>query len=699
MSFDLKKLYSLLPALYRIRDTELGIRLLTAAEKADIEAAGESLDEHAYGPIRALLSIIAEQVAALEENLDQLYDDQFIETCAEWIVSYIGELVGTRGLIEIPGVSFSQRAEVANTIAYRRRKGTASVIEQLARDVTNWSANVVEYFQYLATTQYMNHLRPQNLSIAGLRNWERLEYHKTPFDKMAHTVDVRRIESNRGKYNIQNIGVFLWRLNSYSLTKAPAYRVLDDPEGRLYRFDPLGKDIPLYNLPITEEKITHLAEPINVPMPISRRLLLNRLNAYYGQDKSILIYVDNGEVSSDLISVCDLRNIYDDTDNFIGWANLPKDKIAIDPVLGRIAFPSNAPPPTSVHVSFYYGFSADMGGGEYDRANTFTEGGDSLIEISAGSGSIQTALDQLAVDGGVVEIIDNENYVEDLIIKVAAGKTIELRSANQQRPVIVISGEMIIEVEENGKVILNGLVFSGGQLRVPLINNAGGNNKLESLRVLHCTFVPDESLPKIIVEAPNTIINIEKSILGGMRVFDGAKVSILDSIIDASDESKVAYAGLLEEEAGGTLQLQNCTVIGKVYTILMELASNTIFLADSTQSDFWPAPIVAQRLQQGCVRFSYFPPGSKLPRPYRCQPASLDIAARVRPLFTAMTYGEPAYGQLSQYCATEITRGADDEAEMGAFHHLFQAQRISNLRTRLDEYLRFGLEAGIFFAS
>ena len=33
---------------------------------------------------------------------------------------------------------------------------------------------------------------------------------------------------------------------------------------------------------------------------------------------------------------------------------------------------------------------------------------------------------------------------------------------------------------------------------------------------------------------------------------------------------------------------------------------------------------------------------------------------------------------------------------MGAFHELFEPQRETNLRIRLDEYLRFGLEAGVF---
>jgi hypothetical protein len=34
---------------------------------------------------------------------------------------------------------------------------------------------------------------------------------------------------------------------------------------------------------------------------------------------------------------------------------------------------------------------------------------------------------------------------------------------------------------------------------------------------------------------------------------------------------------------------------------------------------------------------------------------------------------------------------------MGAFHALFPAQREANLRIRLDEYLRVGLSAGIFY--
>ena len=87
------------------------------------------------------------------------------------------------------------------------------------------------------------------------------------------------------------------------------------------------------------------------------------------------------------------------------------------------------------------------------------------------------------------------------------------------------------------------------------------------------------------------------------------------------------------------------------------------------------------------------------PRRYRCQPEPDADIERVRPIFSSLKYGQPEYCQLRPDCPDEIRRGADDESEMGALHDLYQAQREAHLRARLDEYLRFGLEAGIFYAT
>ena len=69
------------------------------------------------------------------------------------------------------------------------------------------------------------------------------------------------------------------------------------------------------------------------------------------------------------------------------------------------------------------------------------------------------------------------------------------------------------------------------------------------------------------------------------------------------------------------------------------------------------------------------------------------------PVFSSLRFGDAGYCQLSPACALEIVTGADDQVEMGVFHDLYQPRREANLRAVLDEYLRFGREAGIFYGS
>jgi hypothetical protein len=100
-----------------------------------------------------------------------------------------------------------------------------------------------------------------------------------------------------------------------------------------------------------------------------------------------------------------------------------------------------------------------------------------------------------------------------------------------------------------------------------------------------------------------------------------------------------------------------------------------------------------ERVQQGCVRFSYLGDAARAPRRYRCQPE------RPAPQFTSTRFGDPGYGQLADRCAEALRQGSSRQSDLGAFGDLLQPQREANLRAALDEYLRFGLEAGIFHAT
>src|SRR5215208_1017419 len=90
----LDRLYQLLPAIYRMRDTEQGY------------------------PLKALLRVIAEQVNGVEDDIGQLYENWFIETAQDWIVPYISDLIGYRLVHEAgePGSASTTQGLARNKI-------------------------------------------------------------------------------------------------------------------------------------------------------------------------------------------------------------------------------------------------------------------------------------------------------------------------------------------------------------------------------------------------------------------------------------------------------------------------------------------------------------------------------------------------------------------------------------------------------
>nr|WP_320192957.1 hypothetical protein [uncultured Desulfobacter sp.] len=712
MTMTSQKIYELLPAIYRLRDSEKG------------------------GPLKALLSVISSQVELLEENLDQLYDDQFIETCADWVVPYIGDLIGYRPLHGVVSSVSSPRAEVANTIAFRRRKGTASMLEQLARDVTGWDARVVEFFQLLATTQFMNHVRRENLSLVFLKQWEPLENIESPFDSMAHLADVRRIGSSQGKYNIPNIGVFLWRIQAYPLTDSPAVKLNNDEHDLRYFFHPLAIDTPLIGKPERERDISHIAEQINVPMEISRRMLHEYLNAYYGNGKSFCITCDGELIDDSQIIACNLA------DTGTGaWAHQPPEvddgaKVFVDPVLGRIALPQSLKPGNSVTVNFHYGFSADLGGGAYERADTFnlTQTPETpVIHIPGEQATILDAFQEASnryANGHksvVIEIRDNGRYAEAITCLLKENQRIELRAANGFRPTLVLQQDWEITGSKGAELILNGLLVCGETIYT--------KETLSNLSLFHCTLVPglqlepngkplNPSRASMVIDTSTTVV-IEHCIIGTFLIKSGS-VRIENSIVHATDPTRIAYAGSMNEtDAGAVLQTSNTTFVGKVHSTQIMSANNCIFWSRLNPTDTWPAPVWCDRQQSGCIRFSYLPPNTITPSRYQCQP-DIEIANEIErteqslgrnlcdleissiseqiqnwltPQFTSLQYGSPGFAQLNSNCPEQIRTGAEDESEMGVFHDLYQPQRESNLRTRFEEYLKVGMQAGVFYAS
>lgn len=704
-TFTVDRLYSLLPAVYRRRDAEQG------------------------EPLRALLAAFAREFAALEENVEQLYDDQFIETCADWVAPYIGDLIGYRPLHGVAPSISSPRAEVAHSIAFRRRKGTALMLEELAQDVTGWPSHAVEYFEQLATTQYMKHIRLHAAATADMRDQRAMFQRGGSFNQVAHTAEMRRPEGGSGRYNISNVGIFLWRLVAQRLSTLPLTPDADDATGRKFRLNPLGADMQLFRRARTEADINHLAEPINVPEPLGVRLMALAvrdaqasavpapdavLDDDYGNGESIALFMPGNPpvpVPVSQVRVCDLRDILDNGGNVIGWNHedaVPAGIIGIDPERGRVLLGAAADGP--LLATLHYGQTRDIGGGEYER--TF-EGDELEAQRTVNDGNaLQVHLDAIA-GGGRLVIEDSRTYAQTPEFKVdavvapdAPGLGAVVAAANPARPLIAAGGTVTLSIGARGRLVIDGLVFSGGMLHLP----ASADDEPRELVLRDCTLVPGRGLDtdgsallpgavSLLIEHPFAKVTLERCISGPVQAVADAEVVLQECIVDAGEPENVAFAADDAGNPGAELTVTECTLIGKVHTKLMRLASNSIFFARLAPQpgETWAAPVVAERKQEGCMRFSFVPTNSITPRRFKCMPD--DEHVDVLPHFTSLRYGDPGYGQLRHATDKAIREGASDGSEMGVLHPLFQPQRESNLRIRLDEYLRFGLRAGIFYST
>jgi hypothetical protein len=383
------------------------------------------------------------------------------------------------------------------------------------------------------------------------------------------------------------------------------------------------------------------------------------------------------------LDICDLS----DADVAEGWRRPTSPRrVAVDPVLGRLAMPSGALP-ERVEVDYAYGFSADLGGGPYNRrdsvARWLADASGPLLRIEVGgtAGTLAEAVAHWNAQApgatGVITFLDSHTHSGAHELVVPANSRLLLVAAERQRPHLLgdltVRGSAPSEALTPGRVCLNGLLIEGN-----LSVSAG---TLAELRISHTTLAPTVGVLSV-VGNDRLEVTVERSIVGPIRLADTVRVlRLVESIADGASG---ADSAIVASAAG----VDGSTVFGSTLVDRLD-ASNSIFTGD----------VSVLRRQSGCVRFSYVPPGSLIPRRFRCQPVEGADSARVTPRFTSLVYGQPGYAQLAPTCPSEISAGADDEGEMGAFQFLQQTQRIGGLQASLDEHLRFGLEAGVFLVT
>lgn len=473
-------LFQRLPELYRQRDAE----------------------RDPPGQLEALLGPVELAFGRLHENIAGLYDDFFIETCADWVVPYLGDLLGTSPLAGDP---WTLRADVADTIALRRRKGTVAAFERLTFDLTGWGVLALELRERLALSLHLNHLRPDvrppgifelpfSRAVRGgtayVRSPATLSLLGTAGDPFARSADVRRLAGDRVPYNLPNIALFLCRLLPLTVPFATPTARGTVSTGRAtpdaafavrFALSPNPGPIELFNTFRWDPSRRSDPDALPVPIPharIASGMPENRSSSY------VAFELQPGAPPTDEAHRVGLRFHFPDPPfatslsamttrgaDLCAWEtilapSLRANELVVDSQLGRfvVGVSSQAEADALIdrlRVSFTYAAVGPVGAHPIARADvpdpfpTALDPIAPLRRIVGGSGALEAALVDLEQTGQtlVVEIADSSTYEFDPTLVAGAvfeagvstlrlGRSLVLRAASGQRPVVRLAAPL-----------------------------------------------------------------------------------------------------------------------------------------------------------------------------------------------------------------------------------------------------------------
>jgi hypothetical protein len=626
--------------------------LPTYIRQADDAVAGK--------PLHALLAVIEEQMDVVRGDIAQLYENWFIETCEDWVVPYIGDLVGYQSPADTDLETAVPRSIVADLIRTRRRKGTLGVLETVARDVTGWPAVAVEFERAIAATASPLRAPGARERTLDVRDGAALAKLADERSSAAHGVAVR------GTYAIGNVGLVVSRLQACSVSRSDAACVVAQGE-HCYTFDALGYDVPL----------------VSGMQGLPAAMLPRDLRREYGASKSVALWTRApGErtrlelVPRDRIVPADLHR----------WRFRPKPGyVAVDVRRGRISFaPGHAP--DGVVVRYFYGSPADIGAGEYPReiapaAARFIaiahSGREEHRHLRAALAQWKAGKDPRAT----IEFGDSHVYDEsNLTIDLAADQVLEIRAGDGARPIVRIedrsSGRLDALRVRGGPrstLVLDGLTIARRGIEI--------SGEIAKVVIRRCTLVPGET--PIVIFSPTVELTIEQSIVGEIRSIDDETrqvpnpVSIADSIVgtpgcDDAIGSPDAPSAFID------LRVARSTLFGRTRVHGVSLIENAIFAQ----------PLAVRRRERGCVRFSYLAPHSRAPKGFAC-------VSEPAPAFVDRHFPAPGYASLALECTPAIAAGGENLGEMGAFYRLRNARKAANLQARLAEFVPPGVNVAI----
>ena len=653
------------------------------------------------GLLRGLLEAIAAEASVLETDVEDLYDDWFVETAADWALPYLADLLGIDDLPEGAG----RRAVVANTVDYRRRKGTVAVAEQVVRDVTGSPTRAVEYLRLLATTAHLNHVRLDRPATADVRRVDETSSYAVAggsLDPLMHTAEARRAPSGRGRYAIGHVWMHVVRTVVHPLLDATA-----TPGADAWWVHPLGVPTPLFALPRPEDSVEHRAEEPDLPVPLRPRRLFGLLaDARRGVlDASALpvaVTLADGGVATTLpperLRVCGLEDL---PVGAVGWYAF------VDAVRGRISLSLDGAPvapgepdaPASVRVSHAVGGRGDVGAGAQDRSvlheralesDPYVPRVDGVVAQRAvrllDGDDLDAALAALPADGTVVVSIGDSGSRDGAVSAGIPAATRLVVVAASWEPRVLAPGAMTPPVPgaygpDGLRPVLRGTVtVTGGPGSACLIDGVVivgdlvvRTDGMTSLTLSQATVT---GVVRVIAVgddggATGVTVRILHSMVGRLDLADTVPAVVVEASIVAPQVGGADAVATTVSAPGAQLDVLGSTIWGDV---IVRTLSGTDALLDGT--------VVVAHRQVGCLRFSHVGPGSRVPRQFK--------PATAQPAYASGHPGAPAFLALD---ARGLETASEQGDEVGVDAHLRRPRLLAAAGRIAAAHLPVGVES------
>ena len=723
------KLWQLFPAVYRAMDgTPTGVP----------------------GPLQDLVNRFGAQTATVRRSIDRLWENQSIETCDDWVVPYIGDLLATR-LVSCLDAR-SQRLDVARTIYYRRRSGTLGLLEELAADIAGRDARAVEFFRRLGRTRHQFDPAIGN-AFAAAAPWAASTTY-LPGQVVSHGANAYRCTAGgttaasggpAGTGSAIADGGVTWAFAGPAGALVAA--VIEGLAGITSRtpaggFADLRKPYSAVNAPTAFDEFSHTADlrrgaqsagwynishlgvfiwwrrtfPILGATPVS-----NGKNPGCftfdpsGRQMQLFAPTVRGANSfgEDWVAPDEwqlpvaVRQVLYDTypDQFFPaafWvglggggapAPLQRSDVRVQPERGLFSFTAKAPQGQIV-TQYNFGLMSEIGAGGHPERLLETIDQPANVATVKGGAGLDTAL-AAAGTATTVQITDSLTYPGPTAALALPAATLVLRAQDLQRPVVrwAGGGGTWTITGQGHSLVLQGIWLQGADIVL-----AG---KFDSVSLRLVTLDPGTSGTGVPFD-----LAIDGMKLAPVRLWIEASIGTLSLERCITGPIRTRNAGAVEQitatdsiiQAIATgaaddyaLQTRIGTVSLARCTVLGRCAVHRLDASESVLDDV----AVAEDTQHGCVRFSAIAKGSALHAPYRSV-----VVPPTGPVFVSRRFGEPDYARLRRLADAAIIApqpgdtilgGAESGTEMGAYGNERITLRKRGLALKFEEYAPLGI--------